>query len=239
MRRFFAPPENFADGTVTLSEEETRHLRDVLRLRVGDDAAVFDGVGREFRCEITSIEKRSSQLGVVDEIEPASPESPLSITLAAATLKHDRFDLVVQKAVELGVNRLAPLEVIRFDVRPQDAVKRLERWRRIAMEATKQCGRARLIQIDEPVKFTALIAVADPTSTMMFSEREGGPLPAEFAGKTLTAFVGPVGGWDDTELEAAKNSGIAIVTLGRRILRAETAAISIAAVLQNRFGDFN
>src|SRR4051812_31978461 len=99
MRRFFASPANFANGIVTLSDEETRHLRDVLRLRVGDDAAVFDGAGKEVRCEVKSIGKRSSELSVVNAIAPASPESPLSITLAAAILKHGRFDLVVQKAV--------------------------------------------------------------------------------------------------------------------------------------------
>ena len=239
MRRFFAHPDSFTNGVITLSDEETRHLRDVLRLRVGDEAAVFDGKGNEFRCSITSIGKRSAELVVLGEIAPASPESPLSITLAAATLKHDRFDLVVQKAVELGVNRLTPLEVVRFDVRAPDALKRLERWRRIAMEATKQCGRARLMQIDEPVAFAYLADQSEPATTVMFSERDGGPVLEKFDSAELTAIIGPVGGWDDSELEAAKHRGIPVVTLGGRILRAETAAISIAAILQHRFGDFN
>jgi 16S rRNA (uracil1498-N3)-methyltransferase len=239
MRRFFASPANFANGIVTLSDEETRHLRDVLRLRVGDDAAVFDGAGKEFRCEVKSIGKRSSELSVINAIDPASPESPLSITLAAAILKHDRFDLVVQKAVELGITRLTPLEVVRSDVRAQDAVKRIDRWRRIAMEATKQCGRARLMDIDQPCKFTDVVAAADPRSTIMFSERDGGSLPESIGSDMLTAVIGPVGGWDDSELHMAKSKRLPIVTLGGRILRAETAAISIATVLQHRFGDFN
>jgi 16S rRNA (uracil1498-N3)-methyltransferase len=188
---------------------------------------------------VKSIGKNSAELAVLGELEPASPESPLTLTLAVATLKHDRFDLVVQKTVELGVNRLTPLEVVRFDVRSKDAERRLDRWRRIAMEATKQCGRARLMQIDTPVKFTKLIADADPVFTIMFSEREGGPLPSNLGPGKLTAIVGAVGGWDDAEIDAAQKAGIPVVTLGGRILRAETAAISIAAILQHRFGDLN
>src|SRR5436190_7129994 len=116
MRRFFAPIESFTDEVVTLDAAETRHLRDVLRLHSGDRVAVFNGAGGEFACDILKIEKRSSLLKIVEPVEPASPESSLDLTLAMAMLKHDRFDLVIQKAVELGVNTLVPLDVIRFDV---------------------------------------------------------------------------------------------------------------------------
>ena len=95
------------------------------------------------------------------------------------------------------------------------------------------------MQIDETVAFADVIAQAQPASAVMFSEREGGRLPAKLAGDTLTAIIGPVGGWDDSELAAAAKRGIPIVTFGGRILRAETAAIAIAAVLQHRFGDLN
>lgn len=222
-----------------LDADETRHLRDVLRLRPGDRVAVFDGAGGEFVCDVVKIEKRSATLAVVERIEPASPESSLDLTLATAILKHDRFDLVIQKAVELGVTALIPLDVIRFDVRGKDAAKRLTRWRRIAFEATKQCGRARLMEITEPHVFTNVMADADPSATVMFSERDGGPLPTSIGKGKIIAFVGPVGGWEDSELRAAQDRGIPVVTLGGRILRAETAAISIAAILQHRFGDLN
>jgi 16S rRNA (uracil1498-N3)-methyltransferase len=238
MRRFFAPPQNFHAKTVTLSADETKHLRNVLRLGSGDEVAVFDGIGGEYLCQVIISGKHFAELSVVERIEPQSPESTLDLTLAVAVLKHDRFDLVVQKAVELGVNRLVPLEVARFDVRAADALKRSGRWKRIAMEATKQCGRARLIDIGVPVKLTDVINAADPAATVMFSEREGGALPSSFAGRGLTAVIGPVGGWDDGELQAAKARSIPIATLGGRVLRAETAAIAIAAVLQHRFGDF-
>lgn len=239
MRRFYAPPEQIRDGTVELDAGETSHLRNVLRLRPGDEAAVFDGQGNEYRCTIESVEKLASRLNVLDTTEPASPESTLDLTLAAAILKHDRFDLVVQKAVELGVNVLVPLEVVRFDVRPADALRRYDRWRRIAMEATKQCGRARLMRIDEQRSFDEVIAGADAATTIMFSERQGAALPKSIAGGRLTALIGPVGGWDDRELTAASARGIPVATLGGRVMRAETAAIAIAAILQHRYGDLN
>lgn len=239
MRRFFSPRESFIGGRVTLTTDETRHLRDVLRLRVGDEVSVFDGSGGEFRCAISEIGRQSATLEVLGPAEPTSPESSLDLTLAVAILKHDRFDLVIQKAAELGVNTLIPLDVERFDVRAKDAAKRADRWRRIALEATKQCGRARLMQIDEARPFTEVIAMAPAAHTLMFSEREGGSLPATVSANSLTAIIGPVGGWADDEMASARQRDVPIVTLGGRILRAETAAIAIAAVLQHRFGDFN
>jgi 16S rRNA (uracil1498-N3)-methyltransferase len=210
-----------------------------MRVRAGDEVSVFDGDGGEYRCVITDIGKSSAKLGIIEQTQPASPESSLDLTLAAAILKHDRFDLVIQKAVELGVATLIPLDVVRFDVRAKDAAKRLDRWRRIALEATKQCGRARLMKIGQPTSVKDVIRVPDPSTTVMFSERDGGALPLSFAGSRLTAIIGPVGGWDDSELKAAQDRGISIVTLRGRVLRAETAAIAIAAILQHRFGDLN
>lgn len=239
MRRFFAPPENFANGIVALDEDETRHLRDVLRLRVGGEIAVFDGQGKEFRCSISEIGKRDARASITSEIPPASPESPLDLTLAAAVLKGEKFDLVVQKAVELGVTRLIPVEADRCDVRLADAGKRIIRWQRICMEATKQCGRARLMQIDDAITSEALFEQAHGGS-ILFSESGGSSLDAiSSTDNKLTAIVGPEGGWDVGELELARSAGISIVTLGGRILRAETAAIGIAAILQHRYGDLN
>ncbi len=222
-----------------MNEDETRHLRDVLRLRIGSEVSVFDGMGRELMGTIASIGKRSSEIIIVEEIEPASAESPLDLTIAAAVVNGDKHDLVVQKAVELGVNKLIPLITMRSDVKVKDAARRLERWRRIAMEATKQCGRAKLMQITEPLGFAELIANSIAEDVVLFSERDGLDFSSIKSKKKITAFFGPKGGWDDTELDAALGQGIKVVTLGGRILRAETAAIGITAILQHRFGDIN
>ena len=121
LRRFYAEPEAFArtPGCVTLSEEESRHLRDVLRLRAGDEARVFDGEGREYACVVREVggRKGNATLEVRGQAEPPSPESPLALTLAVALLKGEKFDLVVQKATELGAWRVAPVLTKRADVR--------------------------------------------------------------------------------------------------------------------------
>ena len=239
MRRFYAAVENFSENIVTLDADETRHLRDVLRLHAGDEVSVFDGTGREFQCSIVAIGKKGSELNIISETQPASPESPFEITLAATVLNGEKYDLVIQKAVELGVARLIPLQTIRGDAKAKDAAKRLERWRRIALEATKQSGRAKLMQIEEPLTFDALIADPDDEPVVMFSERDGNSLTTISADKKITALIGPKGGWDDSELASARAAGVKVITLGGRILRAETAAIAITAILQHKFGDLN
>jgi len=239
MRRFYAPTERFAANTVTLDADETRHLRDVLRLSDGEEVSVFDGMGREFRCSIREIGKKSSSLTLFEETLPASPESPFEITLAATILSGEKYDLVIQKSVELGVTTLVPLQTVRCDVKLKDAVKRMSRWRRIALEATKQSGRAKIMQINEPSAFETLIAEVKPNDLVLFSERDGDDLSTVVPGKKITALIGPKGGWDDPELEAARARGVKVITLGGRILRAETAAIAITAIVQHRFGDLN
>ena len=240
-RRFFAPPTQFEGSAVILEEDETRHLRDVLRLKVGDSANVFNGEGREFECCIDSIEKRQAMLGIQSEVTPASPESPLDLTIAAVLLKGDKLDLVVQKAVELGVNRFIPMTSVRCDVKAADPSKRAGRWRRIAMEATKQCGRARLMQIEDVVDFRELIdrTNGQDLTRIHFSERDGEGFDAVEGATKILAFIGPEGGWDDAEIENATAAGIISITFGGRILKADTAAISIASILQHRFGDVN
>src|SRR6266404_4824061 len=171
MRRFFAPPENFGLEGVSLDINETRHLRDVLRLRTGDEISVFDGEGGEFLCRISVIEKSSSQAELIAETAPPSPESQLHLTLAAGILKGEKFDLVIQKAVELGVAAVIPLITLRGNVRPKDVQKRVERWRKIVLEASKQCGRGKLMQVADPIEFDRFVAVEPSENLLLFSER--------------------------------------------------------------------
>lgn len=235
-----------------MSVEESRHLREVLRLRAGDEAFVFDGAGREFACIVVDAGRRGSDRARLEVRAPAEPlcaESPLELTLAVALLKGEKFDLVVQKATELGASRIVPVVTRRADVRLRDegdAARRVERWRRLALEACKQSGRARVPAVETPANFSSLLAAGEDSDEMhlMFAER-GGVTLAEVAAATLTkarpssivALVGPEGGWEDEEIEQAKQCGWTVVTLGGRVLRAETAAIVVTALLQHSFGD--
>jgi 16S rRNA (uracil1498-N3)-methyltransferase len=253
-RRFYAPPGAFAPGgkSVTLAGEEARHLRDVLRLKRGDEVFVFDGEGREYRCVIEEARRDGAQLKVSAEVSPASPESPLDLTLATALLKGEKFDLVVQKATELGVARILPVMTKLADVRLRDegdAIKRTARWQRIALEAAKQSGRARVPQINQPIAFAKLInddfqdaPASFETARLLFSERGGVGLLETMEHwpdmpQGATALVGSEGGWTDEELAHARDAGWNIVTLCGRIMRAETAAIAITALLQHLLGD--
>lgn len=253
-RRFYAPLVAFGpdEKSVTLGADETRHARDVLRLQTGDEIFVFDGAGREFHCTVQTINRDSTELSVIAEVEPTRPESSLNLTLAIALLKGEKFDLVIQKSTELGVNRIVPLDTERADVRPRDndgANKRVARWRRIALEAAKQTGRAHIPEIVAPqtLKFLLTSEVADKdisttVTRLMFSERDGRSFVEatdNLAGRPaeIVALVGPEGGWADGEIELAREGGWQIVTLGGRTLRAETAAIVALTLLQHRFGD--
>lgn len=246
-RRFYAPRLAFdAEGkTVTLSADEARHARDVLRLNHGDEVFVFDGEGREYRCVIGEMGSRSTTINVIDETTAAKPESSLDLSLAVALLKGEKFDFVVQKSTELGVASLTPLITARADVRireKQDAARKVERWQRIALEAAKQCGRAQLMQVNPPVELDEFFrSIPDVQLRVMFTERDGGSFEAAFETKpefkSVVAMVGSEGGWTDQEIESARRLGWKLVTLGGRTLRAETAAITVATLLQHRFGD--
>jgi 16S rRNA (uracil1498-N3)-methyltransferase len=253
MRRFYAAPNQFTQNSIKLSLEESKHLRDVLRLREGDEVSVFDGEGKEYSCRIEKPGrgKDPAELTVTGGSEPPAPESKLDLTLAIALLKGEKFELAIQKATELGVNKIIPLQTLRSDVKikkpreaakKEEAAKKIERWRRVALEAVKQCGRARIPEITAPMEFSEFIK-GDRAFTLFFSERGGQSLSGLDVPKAgmdkVTGVVGPEGGWDASEIALAETAQIPIITLGGRILRAETAAIVVTALLQNLYGDLS
>lgn len=238
MRRFYAPPDSFEGNTVQLGEHESHHLYSVLRLKVGDDVDLFDGNGREFLCRVASAAKRKAVLEIVRQAEPSAPESSLKISLAAALMKGDKTEICIQKAVELGVTEFIPLVTSRTEKVPRNIEKQMLRWRRISLDASKQCGRAMLMSVNEPIELADLFSKARG-NCLLFSERGGGNLPTEISGN-VTIIVGPEGGWDDSEIALANRyENLRLVTLRGRLLRAETAAIAFTAIVQHRFGDLN
>lgn len=245
--RFYSPANSFnRDGkSVELGPDEARHLREVLRLRSGDEVFLFDGQGREFQGVVAEARRNSAQIDIIAGVDPAKPESSLDLTLAVALLKGEKFDLVVQKTTELGVTRVIPVITTRADIRLRDASdadKRMARWQRIAVEAAKQSGRARVPEILAPQTFSSLVSTLSKSPALMFSERDGGSLQDalnrfETTPVAIVALVGSEGGWTDEEIEEARQADCKIITLGGRVLRAETAAIVVTALLQSHFGD--
>lgn len=241
IRRFYVPHLTGSDDVVELPEDESRHLRSVLRLRSGDSISAFDGNGREFQCVIEKVEKRTASVRIIEEIEPEAKESSLDLSIACTLLKGEKLDGVVRQAVELGVRAFFPITSARCDVRSRDSAGRIERWRRIAVEATKQCGRARLMSIS-PLSDPAAVLGSERfagSTRILFSERGGDTFDSLGSPGKIFALFGPEGGWDDAELTAAEDLGAKIVTFGGRIMKADTAAVAISAILQHRFGDIN
>lgn len=241
VRRFYSDTIDAAAGLAALSAEEAHHAREVLRLKTGDTLNLFDGEGREFSGKLSSLTKTFGEVVEVREVVPSAPESNLSITQGSVVIPGDKYDLVVQKAVELGVVEFVPLTSMRCEIKLKDLDKKLTRWRRIALDASKQCGRARLMLIGEPLDVKTFVkGISDGfDQRIFFSERDGDKLSFDPPVRTLVSVIGPKGGWDDSEIAAARDAGFDIATFGGRIMRAETAAIALTAILQHRFGDIN
>ncbi|MGH9850405.1 MAG: 16S rRNA (uracil(1498)-N(3))-methyltransferase [Blastocatellia bacterium] len=242
--RFYAPPMQFTATTVSLDADEAHHLARALRLGEGDHVFVFDGEGLEWECEVARIGKREVELNLLRQLTDVV-ESPLDLTLAQALVKSDKFDWVVQKATELGVARIAPLITEHSDIRRAEerAGQKLQRWRRISLEALKQCGRRRLVEICEPVSFEDFCESGGRSHCLIFSER-GGQSLREVSAKLpnvtqLSVCVAPEGGWSEREVEKAEANNFIAVCLGSRILRTETAAIAAVTLAQHLFGDLS
>ena len=239
VHRFFASPEVIDNGTIRLTAEESHHLARVLRLREGERVSAFDGLGNEWECEIAAIHKSECRLSILKKLETVV-ESPLRLTLAQALVKGEKFDLVVQKATELGVSRILPVITEHCEIRISDerSEQRLQRWQRISLGAIKQSGRRRLVEIDQPVRFQQFCRGLQGEPALIFSEKSGRGLPPlAVQDSGLTVVIGPEGGWSDSEIDLATSSGLIPVHLGPRILRTETAAITAVTLAQYHYGD--
>lgn len=223
--RFFA--ENLAAGSrAQLHGDEARHLRTVMRTQVGDEVTLFDGSGAEFVGRIVELRKNGVVLDVRERRE-VSRELPFELTLAVALPRGDRQKWLVEKATELGVTRLVPLATERGVAVANDAT--IERLRRQVIEASKQCGRNRLLEIAQPMEAIAYFQTSWGDAVRLLADPNGEPLTRAAAGANTIIAIGPEGGFADAEVNAAREAGWQVVTLGSRILRVETAAIALAA----------
>lgn len=246
MARFFLPRAKLQQNRGTIEGQELEHLRRVLRLKSGDRVTVFDDGGWEHEAIILALTAAKGEIEIVRSYE-TQRESPLRVTLALGLTKGDKMDFVVEKATELGVQSVVPF-VSTYAVPKLDDRKiaaRTERWRKIALSAAKQCGRVRVPEISPVCSFAELIAQAWPeTLKLFFWEKEARQSLRQVQvrfGETSSALlvIGPEGGFSGAEAEAALSRGFEPVQLGRRILRAETAAVTALSVVQFLWGDLS
>jgi 16S rRNA (uracil1498-N3)-methyltransferase len=233
MLRLFVPAAARDGAHVRIAGAELRHLR-TLRLGPGDRLIVFDDGGAEHEVVLERLGAQAADAAIVGS-RRTTRESPLDLVLAPALLKGSKLDLVVEKATELGVRRIAPL-LSRHTI---GRGAHVERWRRIALAAAKQSARTTVPVVDAPVPLAALLAAAWPGLRLLAWEEEGSrrfdALPP--AAAAVVIVVGPEGGFSSDEVEAARAAGFTTVGLGGRVLRAETAAIVAATLCQHRWGD--
>lgn len=226
---------------VELPEHSAHHAREVLRLRAGAAVRVFDGAGSEFEGMLHEVSRRTVSVHLGHAL-PACAESRLCLVLAVSPLKGDRMEVVVQKATELGVTEIWPVVTARTDAAARPALRgsRGERWDRVAAGASEQCGRAVVPQIAPTTTLDALLARPFEGARVALLETPGHPLLGTAAlapAQPLLLLVGPAGGFEPKERAALQDAGFQAVSLGPRILRAETAAIAAVAIAQATWGD--
>jgi 16S rRNA (uracil1498-N3)-methyltransferase len=222
-------------------EEEAHHLVRVLRLRVGEEFEAIDGKGSRFSCVL----ERDAQgwFGRITNRLDDSRESPVRICLAQALIKKDKFEWVMQKAVELGVAEVIPLFTERTEVRldEQRQQRKMNRWRRILSEAVKQCGRSHLPRLSSPLTLRSLLEEERDAVAIALDEGQGTNLREFFRSspelKSCLLLIGPEGGWSQEDRRLLSEHGVTAIHLGARVLRAETASIAALSILQYELGD--
>jgi len=233
-RRFFV--DQVRNGHAEISGQDARHLTRVLRVEAGQRYEISDN-RNVYLAEIETARKEHVIFRTIEKL--AAEQAQLNVILCAAIFKFDHFEWMIEKATELGAARIVPLLAVRTEKGlDQAAHKRLERWRRIAIEASQQSRRAHLPEVSEPVKFVDALAI-NATHRYALDENPAalplaGALPAQRnSGDSAALFVGPEGGWTQEEREEFAAAGWRPVSLGPLILRAETAAIAALAVIQS------
>jgi 16S rRNA (uracil1498-N3)-methyltransferase len=238
-RRFFVPRDSIRDGIAILPADQAHHLRHVLRIVNGEAVEIFDGKGCGY---VGEVELRGSGVCICRLQSLPVRESSLRLILAAALIKSAKFEWMLQKATELGVDEIVPLITRMSDLQfpAGKTALRLDRWDRIVKEASKQSRRFTAPQVHAPVKFSDFLSAESfaACARFLFYEKaqELWQPDSSAISNGVVLCIGPEGGWDGSEVELAKESGYRIFGLGPRILRAETAAIAALAIIQHHLG---
>lgn len=239
MYHFFVTPAQIADGYAVITGQDVNHIRNVLRMKPGEKVAVRDGISRNYVCELETVEAEAVRARILSE-EEDSTELPARLVLFQGLPKSDKMDLIIQKAVELGVWEIVPVAtrraVVKLETKKEEAKNR--RWNTIAESAAKQCGRMRIPEVKHVMSLKEAFTYAGgfdvniiPYELAQDMEQSREILGRIRPGMTAGIFIGPEGGFDVEEIELAVGAGIHPITLGRRILRTETAGMTILSIL--------
>ena len=239
--RVFVDGPLAAGAKVALPEDAAAYLLRVLRLRPGDACVLFNGDGHDYGARLLALDKRHAQVEVVDA-RPVANESPLRIVLLQGIARGEKMDLILQKATELGVARIAPVLTERTEVKldAERAAKRMQHWRGVVLGACEQSGRARVPELLEPQPLAAYLAGEAPGHRFLLdplAERSiarAGVLP----GEALALLIGPEGGLSERDRLTARAAGFTGLRLGPRVLRTETAGLAAIAAFNAVFGDW-
>jgi len=245
MRYFFIKPSDLAGSKAVVKGSDAHHIKNVLRLKPGDEIGLFDGTGLNYETRIVTLLPKSVEVSVIRSF-PSTTESNVQITVAQALLKDRKMDSLVRQLTELGITRWIPFIAKRSVPRPDKKrlVTRTERWNKIAKEALKQCKRCCSPEIGATVSFEKVLNLGkDSELKIVFWEEESKPVNKELPvsnvkpPEKIFILLGPEGGFTLKEVESAKENGFITASLGPRILRAETATIAACTLLQYLFGD--
>jgi 16S rRNA (uracil1498-N3)-methyltransferase len=216
---------------VIVTGDEFHHSIRVVRARAGEEVELFDRTGKAARGVVQSIERDRAVITAGEALP--SRESALVLHLAMAVIQLEKFELVLQKATELGVKTFIPLVTDRVELRPERYATKMERWEKIVFEAVKQSGRSVVPGIESPALFQDVVR-RHGTRILFDADADAGRAEGL---EEATLLIGPEGGWSDEELRSARDHGVVFERLGPRRLRAETAAIVAVSVVAARFGD--
>lgn len=240
MHRFFAPPEAFDHDQVRLPDDVVHHLRTVLRLTVGDELLLLDGLGTICRCRLESLGKTTATARILTR--RCEAERVFPIRLIQSLPKGDKMDLILQKGTELGIASFSPIGSERGIGRIKDdrQSSRRQRWEKIIREAARQSRRPLLPQLHNIRPLEEVLTACTADLRLMLWEEETLPLSRALPAKrpaSAALLVGPEGGFSQAEAELARRCGFQPVSLGPRILRSETAGFAVASILQYIYGD--
>lgn len=236
LHRFFVEPLQVRDGQIRILNPDARQIRTVLRLKEGDRLAALDGSGNCYLGEITAID-REQVCAAVSEVCSVATEPAVHLTLAQGLPKGDKYSLIIQKGTELGISEYVGVICARSVTRAADVSLKQARWLRIAKEAAEQCGRGKVPVIRGVDSFRNVLNKGkDHDLALVGWEKESSVLLSEVlrsngSAKRVMLLIGPEGGFTGEEIEAAQSAGFVTVSLGRRMLRAETAAIAASAIV--------